>query len=159
MDHAVKGYTGTGDTPGSLCGTHQQIRKIKTVEVDPYAVRDPWRGYVQKAVEARKQFDMVVTGTAPGPLRDRLTEVGTRVAAAEIQIFRLAKLGDARDDDPTLRQRVETLTAQLQQATDRAVTLSVESPGQTALDEVEALRQAIDDVTDGTGTPGLPPSP
>ena len=29
MDHAVKGYTGAGDPPGSLCGTDQQIRKIK----------------------------------------------------------------------------------------------------------------------------------
>jgi len=29
MDHAVKGHTGAGDTPGSLWGTGQQIRKIK----------------------------------------------------------------------------------------------------------------------------------
>ena len=30
MDDAVKGHTSAGDTPGSLWGTGQQIRKIKS---------------------------------------------------------------------------------------------------------------------------------
>jgi hypothetical protein len=110
---------------------------------------------VQRAVEARKQFDLAVDGIAAGPLQDRLVEVGVRVATAEAEVFRLAKLADGGGD---AGQRVESLVTQLEAASAKVVTLSLDDSQPAVLDELEALRQGIDDVTGGTGSPGLPPS-
>lgn len=134
----------------------QQVRRIKLTEIDPYAVREPWRGYVQRAVAARKQFDLIVDGASAGPLRQRLSEVGANVAAGEAEAFRLAKLGDGGVDVGT---RVEGLVAQLEQASAKAASLTIDQPGTDAVQELEAIRQGIEDVTGDTGAPGLPPPP
>jgi hypothetical protein len=134
----------------------QQVRKIKMTAVDPYAVQEPWRGLVQRAVTARKQFDLAIEGLASGPLRERLAEVGVRVGAAETEVFRLAKLGNAGAD---VKTRTEALVTQLEQGATKAVSLSAEAPADGVLDEVEALRQGLADVTGDTGAPGLPPPP
>jgi hypothetical protein len=137
----------------------QQVRKIKPTAIDPYAVRDPWRGSVQQAIEARKQFDLAITGMPGGPMHDRLVEVGVRVAAAEAEVFRLAKVGDAMEDNADVRTRTDALVVQLREAATKVATLSVGDAGPGVLEELEALRQGIDEVTDGTGPPGLPPPP
>jgi hypothetical protein len=133
-----------------------QVRKIKPTAIDPFAVGDPWRGMVQRAVRARTQFDLAVAGIAAGPLQDRLVEVGTRMSTGEAEVFRVAKLADAGTD---VGGRLDVLVTQLEQAAAKVATLSVRDSGPAVSEELEALRQAIDDVTGDTGAPGLPPPP
>ena len=60
---------------------------------DPFAVHEPWRRYVSDALDARRRFDGAVGGMAPGPLRDRLTEIAGRLDDAVTEIWRIAQQG------------------------------------------------------------------
>jgi hypothetical protein len=55
-------------------------RPEKGPHIDPFAVQEPWRRFVQEAVAARRRYDEAVRTTRPGPLRDRLVEIGDRLA-------------------------------------------------------------------------------
>ncbi|MFV0307041.1 MAG: hypothetical protein ACK5OX_04790 [Desertimonas sp.] len=55
---------------------------------------DPWRGYVQEAVDAKKRFDHVVADVAPGPLRDRLAGLSGRLDDGVDESWRIARRGD-----------------------------------------------------------------
>jgi hypothetical protein len=70
--------------------------------IDPFAVGEPWRTLVREAVEARTRFERAVRGTAPGPLQDRLKEVGARIGEGVQQAWAVARRGDQLVD--ALRQ-------------------------------------------------------
>lgn len=63
-------------------------------KVDPSAVREPWRGYVQDAQQAQARFDRTVRNCAEGPLRERLTEIGRRISEGVQECWRIARQGD-----------------------------------------------------------------
>jgi hypothetical protein len=63
------------------------------VVIDPQRLHDPWRGYVREALQAEQRFDAAVGSTPPGPLRDRLAEMGERVAEAVNESWRIANHG------------------------------------------------------------------
>jgi hypothetical protein len=65
--------------------------------IDPYAVREPWRGFVRDSLNAQAKFDQTVARSQPGPLRDRLAEVATRVHDGVRECWRVAHLGAALD--------------------------------------------------------------
>src|SRR5579884_4196566 len=65
--------------------------------IDPYAVPEPWRSFVQESVTAQNRFDQTVARTKPGPLRDRLGYVSVRVHDGARECFRVAHLGAALD--------------------------------------------------------------
>jgi hypothetical protein len=83
--------------------------------IDPFGVGEPWRRFVKDAVQGRNRFDEAVSRTPPGPLRDRLVEVGERLASGVDEIWRIAQQGHAlagarRDLGPgQLRRRLEAL--------------------------------------------------
>src|SRR3954452_25366225 len=57
------------------------LPKRKRVDrVNPRGLGEPWRGFVQDAVEAQSLFDRTVGRIRPGPLQDRLRSVGSRIA-------------------------------------------------------------------------------
>src|SRR3954469_2982676 len=57
------------------------LPKAKRISrVNPRGLAEPWRGFVQDAVEAQSRFDRTVGRMRPGPLQDRLRQVGTRIA-------------------------------------------------------------------------------
>lgn len=63
--------------------------------IDPFTLQEPWRRFVQEALQARNRFDEVVTRTRSGPLRDNLARVGTRIEAAVDECWQIAKRGQA----------------------------------------------------------------
>lgn len=63
--------------------------------IDPFAVGEPWRRFVQDALSAERRFDDTVRRTADGPLRERLDGLGERIHAGVRECWRIACQGAA----------------------------------------------------------------
>jgi hypothetical protein len=68
-------------------------RAAQAEPIDPYAVAEPWRSFVQEAVTAQARFGQTVERCQPGPLQDRLREVTARVGDGVQECWRAAHLG------------------------------------------------------------------
>src|SRR5204863_1103853 len=55
-------------------------KRKRVARVNPRGLAEPWRGFVQDAVSAQSRFDRTVGRMRPGPLQDRLRQVGARIA-------------------------------------------------------------------------------
>ncbi len=83
--------------------------------IDAYSLGDPWKTYVGAAQSAKLRYDRTVTAMQPGPLKDRLTEVGTRIDTGIEESWRVASRGD--DIDGALRElNPNLISSQLAQA-------------------------------------------
>jgi hypothetical protein len=86
--------------------------------IDPFAVGEPWRQFVQSAQRSRRQLNDTVRNTAAGPLRDRLEDIADRLENGLGETYSIARRGDEIDGiirglDPTrLRSRLATLQTQ-----------------------------------------------
>lgn len=101
--------------------------------VDPFALQDPWRSFVRNAQQARRRFDEAVQGARPGPMRERLTEIGGRLDDAVEECWRVARQGQALAD---ARSKLDTNEAQRELAS-----LDQSSPSQRQT--AEALQAQI----------------
>jgi hypothetical protein len=63
--------------------------------IDPRSLSEPWSRFVQAGLQAQRRFAGVVRSVDPGPIHDRLAEIGTRVDAAVHECWRVARRGDA----------------------------------------------------------------
>jgi hypothetical protein len=72
-------------------------RRQRPSPIDPYGVPDPWRRFVRESLGAQAKFAQAVEQCRPGPLRDRLEEVGRRIDEAVRECWRVARLGAALD--------------------------------------------------------------
>ena len=70
-------------------------RPEREERIDPFAVGEPWRHMVADALKARSRFEETVAAARPGPLRDRLVELGSRLDQGVRQCWRIACRGDA----------------------------------------------------------------
>ena len=189
-------------------------RAPKSERIDPFTLSEPWRRYVQDALQAHTRFTEAVDSARSGPTQDRLRQIDERVSTGVREVWRIACRGhdlvDARRrldpdairreiaateatvDQPwatgsTLERTLESLKAQLatverlehvigdadsrlrllnarlDEAAARTIELSVQAQDATDLgglgddvdemvDEMEALRQAIEETSGGTGT-------
>lgn len=83
--------------------------------IDAFTLGEPWRSYVGGAQSAKLRFDRTVTSMQPGPLRERLTELGSRIETGIEEAWRVASRGD--DLDGALRElNPNLIQSQLQQA-------------------------------------------
>jgi len=73
-------------------------RRRPGVVVDPFALPEPWRGFVREALQARARFVHVVEGAAPGPLQERLRALARRVDDGVQACWRVARRGAELDD-------------------------------------------------------------
>ena len=73
------------------------IPRRKRRDLNPASLGEPWRSVVRQAMDAEARFDQAVRSTLPGPLRDRLAEVGDRVKVAVDECWRIAQRGDSLD--------------------------------------------------------------
>ncbi len=118
---------------------------ISRGSIDPFTINEPWRRFVQDALQARSRFDDVVAGAKPGPLRDRLKEIGRSLEAGVRSTWDTAREGQLLRD---ARRKIDVAQVQrrLQQvrdaadATAEAMTRSLEAQLQVAarLDAVSA---------------------
>lgn len=104
--------------------------------IDPFAISEPWRQFVQAADRSRRQLVSTVRATPAGPLRDRLQSIADRLEAGLQDSWQIARRGDEIDamvatlDPVRLRSRLGTLVRQAEAApTDNLATAisSVES--------------------------------
>ena len=63
--------------------------------IDPFRVGDPWRSFVQDALQAQARFDRTVSRMRGGPLQERLRDVGRRLSEGVTESWRIARQGDA----------------------------------------------------------------
>jgi len=66
--------------------------------IDPKALSETWRHFVEVALKARRRFDDVLRGANPGPIRERLAEIGSRLDTGVQECWRIARRGDAMED-------------------------------------------------------------
>lgn len=180
--------------------------------IDPFTLSEPWRHFVQDAIQAQRRFADAVHDARPGPTQDRLRQIEHRVEIGVREVWRIARRGHdlvaaRRRLDPdairremaatqanasqpwavgsTLEQTMESLRAQLatverlerviadadsrlrllnarlDEAAARTIELSVQASDvadlgglghevDTMVDEMEALRQAIEETGGGT---------
>lgn len=120
-------------------------RAPATPAVDPFTVGEPWRQMVQAGQRARRRFLDTVAATPPGPLQDRLRDIGTRLDGGLGEGWAVAKRGheiDAsiRQLDPTaLRSRLATLQGQAAAAPSENLSAAIASVEQQ-LASVERLK-------------------
>jgi hypothetical protein len=69
-------------------------KRKRADRVNPRGLAEPWRGFVQDAVEAQSRFDRTVGRMRPGPLQDRLRSVGTRIADGVHECWEIACQGN-----------------------------------------------------------------
>lgn len=73
---------------------------------------DPWRRYVQDAMVAQAQFATAVRQTRPGPLHDRLVDIGRRIDDGVNECWAIATKGQSLDvaymtlDVPRIQQEM-----------------------------------------------------
>jgi hypothetical protein len=70
-------------------------RRPREDRIDPRALAEPWRSFVTEAQDAARRNRRAVAATTPGPLRDRLAEIGARIDTGVLESWRVAKRGDA----------------------------------------------------------------
>jgi hypothetical protein len=70
-------------------------RKPRPERIDLAGLSQPWRAYMKDAMEAQRRYSRAVATTDPGPLRDRLAEIGTRLDAGARECYRIARRGAA----------------------------------------------------------------
>ena len=70
------------------------LPKATTVRLEPARLAQPWRRFVEEALDARARFDRAVARTTAGPLRDRLALIGERVGTGVEECWRIARQGD-----------------------------------------------------------------
>ena len=70
-------------------------RKAPEDRIQPDRLAEPWRSFVREAQDAARRYRRAVAATAPGPLRERLADIGTRIDTGVLESWRVAKRGDA----------------------------------------------------------------
>jgi hypothetical protein len=101
--------------------------------IDPFALSEPWRRFVQSAQRSRNALHDTLRVAHDGPLKDRLTDIARRLDDAIAESWAIAKGGDEIDaavkriDPVRLRAQLETLRASETGETTEAAIASVES--------------------------------
>lgn len=121
-----------------------ELVRHREQRIDPFALKDPWKRFVIDAQSAQGRFQRAVRRSRPGPLKERLAELGERIDQAVRECWRVACQGDALGN--ALRQlepgRVEADLAEARRDLSRARGTSTE-PIQATVNALEAqLRSA-----------------
>jgi hypothetical protein len=70
-------------------------RAPRAERIDPFTLQEPWRRFVQDALQARNRFLDAVERAPAGPLRDRLQEIADRVQTGVDECWLIARRGHA----------------------------------------------------------------
>ena len=65
--------------------------------IDPFALQEPWRRYVQSSLSAQARYDRTVEATPDGPLRVHLSDIGNRLEQGVDEVWQVACRGDDMD--------------------------------------------------------------
>jgi hypothetical protein len=91
------------------------------VNIDPFAVSEPWRQYVLQALGARQRFNQTISTWPAGPLRDRLVQIQPQLWQATDEVWSVAQRGAVLEGTVrgvatgAARPSIGQLSAELQQ--------------------------------------------
>jgi hypothetical protein len=123
---------------GGRVATLMPRRKGKE-RIDAMSISDPWRGFTREALDAQRRYRKAVATTSPGPLRDRLVEIGDGIDEGVSECWRIARRGDA------LVNAIDNLDSiQARKELDAAKRAAKDSPGRAQKETVEALQAQVD---------------
>ena len=128
-------------------------RERRAPAVDPFAVGEPWRQMVQAAQRSRRRFLETVRSMQPGPLHDRLRDIGARLDGGLAEGWAVARRGHEIDAsirhlDPTaLRSRLTTLQGRRADAPSEDLDAAIASVEQqlAGVDRLKALSASTAD--------------
>ncbi len=92
-------------------------RTPQAQRIDAFTLSEPWRRYVQDALDAHQRFRDAVRGARPGPTQDRLRQIDDRVETGVREVWRIACRGDdlvdarRRLDPDAIRREIATTQA------------------------------------------------
>lgn len=111
------------------------LRRVpKGERIDPFTLGEPWRIYVRDALHAQARFKEAVREVRPGPLRDRLEEIGGRIGEGVEECWRVAKQANA------MQRAVGTIHVRDKEADLARLQLELERGGD---DTVERIADSI----------------
>jgi hypothetical protein len=90
--------------------------------IDPFALGEPWRRFVQDSLAAERRFEDTVRRTRPGPLHDRLADMGQRINEGVRECWRVAcqganlQKGLQQIDIKDIRRELTSVEAELDSA-------------------------------------------
>jgi len=119
--------------------------------IDPFTLSEPWRHYVQDALQAHARFREAVRDARPGPTQDRLREIDDRVDTGVREVWRIARRGhdlvDARRrlDPDSIRRDMAITEASARQGAASATTERTLESLRAQLGTVERLERVIAD--------------
>jgi hypothetical protein len=113
-------------------------RARREERIDPFAVDEPWRRYVQDARQAHARFREAVERARPGPTRDRLRAIDDRIDTGVREVWRIARRGHELVE---ARRRVDPDAVRRELAALEAAADASRSPG-SALEQTTASLQA-----------------
>ncbi|HEX6313107.1 MAG TPA: hypothetical protein VF152_15960 [Acidimicrobiia bacterium] len=70
-------------------------RKPRAERIELAGLAEPWRHFVREALDAQTRYRGALATAAPGPLRERLTEIGGRIEEGVRECYRIARRGAA----------------------------------------------------------------
>ena len=92
-----------------------ELVRDREERVDPFSLGDPWKRFVIDAQNAQNRYRRAVKRSRPGPLKERLAELGERIDQAVMECWRVACQGDNLGG--ALRQlETDRVEAELEQA-------------------------------------------
>lgn len=103
---------------GSVVAAMPRDQRPKPASIDPFALGEPWRQFVQQGQRAARRLAETIDGVSPGPLRDRLRQIADELDRGLVEAFTIARRGDEIDtavrrlDPVRLRSRLATLERQ-----------------------------------------------
>ena len=77
--------------------------------IDPFTLGDPWKRMVQDAVQAQSRFAEAINEDPRRPLRERMEEIGQRIAVGVQEAWRVGRSGQAMME---ARRRIDTAGAE-----------------------------------------------
>jgi hypothetical protein len=69
------------------------VPRSRGERIDPFTLQEPWRRFVQEALQARNRFDEVVRRIESGPLQDHLATIAQRMHTGVEETWRIAQRG------------------------------------------------------------------
>lgn len=114
-------------------------RDARPDRIDPFTLGEPWKRDVQDALQAQNRFAEAVHGTDRGPLRERMEEIGQRIAVGVQEAWRVARQGQ---NLVAARRRIDAASAERELAEVRAQ--MERSDGLTTDSSLERTAQALE---------------
>jgi hypothetical protein len=115
------------------------IPRDRSERIDPFTLQEPWRRFVQEALQARNRFDETIRRIESGPLQDHLAAIAERMHTGVEESWKIAQRGQtlvrARagiDVDDIARQRAELAAGDPSDPSSETVAASLDQQKATA---------------------------